>query len=186
MLQNDMSYLLITFIGYITVITILYLSDSFKNNNLFNYCGRLNRLAYFTRLICFGLVSFSLQAMLQTNTINNDYNIFLLEMTTIIIIQVIFEIMICVDTIKRLHDLNLSGKYLFFYLLSLVILVIIDMIITLLNFKSFFIQVFSSIFLLSIDFIVIILLLVIKGTSGDNQYGSDPLLNKFKSNNSYQ
>lgn len=103
---------------------------------LFSTKGRLNRSTYAYLSIILRLIVCS--------SIFNSSNTFISAILILVINLSLGWAIICVDT-KRLHDMNLSWKYLFWHLVPLA------------------------------NFIFLIILLFKEGTYGYNSYGDDPI-----------
>lgn len=176
--------LLMQIISYIVlaiVIGIMYLVGLFKEGKYFSYHGRLNRWAFFKKLFfCFftSIVIVIPSLLIVVQKLNTLDTAFYVIMT---IITSPFYAYVMVMSIKRLHDLNISGKLFIAYVAVLLIFntIIFALVgpdpnkVLLLQDNIIFkiISIISSI----INLALLITLFFIRGSKGENKYGPDPL-----------
>lgn len=184
MYEESIILSIITTLCYIVVVAGLYFNNSFKKEGLFCCFGRLNRLAYFTRLVYIAIAYYLFQLIFKLFIFifSFVYFCYIIGTTALIIVQIIFKIMLYTATLRRFHDLNLSGKYLIYYLISSTVLsyLLLSFFPQKLIYNDFAIATIVLLFL--INLILTIYLLFIKGSNGTNKYGSDPLAAKIMLN----
>ncbi len=89
---------------------------------------------------------------------------------------IIFIPLICVTT-RRLHDINVSGWWqLCYYLFLTLSLMLVPLYETTLSEDLGFLFISGVIFIIAIAILIVgLVFLCIKGTTGDNRFGADPL-----------
>lgn len=186
MIENMVTLLIVQIITFIALALIFYSTGLFKEETYYYYYGgRLNRFAFFKKsliwLLVFIILGVPLTALISMLPITN---IFLKNILYSIVIG-LFYFKLATFIIKRLHDLELSGKYFVGYFL----LTNIFSIIMLLSFKQGpESELFSKLSFLAtiislIQLAIVFTIFLMKGTKGENKYGSDPLEKSIEYNN---
>ncbi|WP_177173445.1 DUF805 domain-containing protein [Propionispora vibrioides] len=137
------------------------LLNLFKKDGVFSFTGRINRSKYIIRSLVFLLMCIgNMFLMLGTFHLLGDKPI-----SWIIVIAVGFFIILysLANSIKRLHDLNLSGLWILLWV------VLIGLISNFLGFSTA--KLTNNI----ISFIIWVIMISLPGTPGPNKYGEDPL-----------
>lgn len=159
---------IIALVIYIITAAFLYFNGNFKNEGLFDCRGRLIRLAFLTRILALCFVAILLQLIASLLVYVSPLLALIIEST----ISALSLILYYVFMIKRLHDLNFSGKYVVCYFLFLVIFfTMISSYYPLIDYSI--LSPFLLLFFI-INIVLFILLFFIRGTKGNNKYGSDP------------
>ncbi|MDO8562125.1 MAG: DUF805 domain-containing protein [bacterium] len=119
--------------------------------------NRIGRSKYFLSLLIFGIVVFSLTQLPVTNLtpLRIRYIVGFIAFGSPMLFYILFLIL----TIKRFHDMNLSGWYILILLFSILLIA----------------PVFYAGAPLIAMLIAIPLLSIKKGTAGPNRFGEDPI-----------
>ena len=143
----------------------------------FSLKGRLNRKAYFFIVLKADLLTFLyiLSCALTAIILGQENKIIIISilvMFVFLIVMISVQVIFC--TIKRLHDLNLSGYWWLLLLLLSLAFSFVRSIVELSFIQSFVVEVIAF-FVGLLGFVFSICLFVMKGTEGKNKYGYDPL-----------
>lgn len=114
-------------------------------SNLFSFKGRLNRSRYFWRSLALALPNACLYALTVIMGFSLGLEIMLVIMALSFMISAICFVSSLSLTVRRAHDLNKGGRYVWWLLLPVV------------------------------NLFVMYKLLFVKGTEGSNDFGEDPL-----------
>lgn len=147
-------------------------TESFSTG-FFSFSGRLNRLAFFLRLL--GVIILPTLVLLATLAVVSLAPILVFPaMGLVILLAILTTIAYIALHVRRLHDMGLSG---FWYLLILAISIAgrPDEFVEQLRFLDYPVDSTFAMIARIISLAILLVLLFCPGTDGANKYGPDPL-----------
>jgi len=179
--QNFMQMQLLSFAAFGIILCILYLTGMFKEGRFFSYHDRLSRWPFFKKIVfCFfTFIVIVIPTIVLASTNLDSQGMAMSALIALVVAP--FYTYGLITTIRRLHDLNISGKLFLVYVVVLMIfnLVVFSLVgndiekLKLLQGNLAF-QIISTISGI-IQIALLIILLFIRGSIGSNNYGPDPL-----------